>query len=171
VDRQDDPDPRELMATPVKVNVPRLRTVRAPQADLDPGNVQLQDRALSVQLRSAITDMSVDQTIDGASTLSITVSDYSGAFLRSALLAGPVTASFDRLSWTLVKLSKGDRTVTLTFEEQAVNLLRQYDSPKKASRDSGVTRAQFVRSLITEVTQAQIPYSIPEINQRQPVAN
>jgi len=149
--------------------VPKLSVVRRPRADLDPGNVKLQGKKVSVQLARAITDMQLEQTIEGASTLTITVTDYTGSFLRSALLTGPVTATFDGIEWTLVKTSKGDRTVVLTFEERAVNLLRQYSKPRKASRDS-VTRAQFVRSLITEVKEARIPYSIPEINERQTVA-
>lgn len=154
---------------PVKVRVPQLSVVRRPQSDLDPGNVKLQGKHLSVALARSITDMQCDQVKEGASTLTITVADYTGSLLRSALLTGPVIATFDGLEWVLVKTSKGDRTVTLTFEERAVNLLRQYDSPRKASRDS-VTRAQFVRSLITEVKEARIPYAIPEVNERQSVA-
>lgn len=154
---------------PVKVRVPRLSVVRKPRADLDPGNVKLQGQRLSVGLAHSITDMQLEQTVEGASTLTITVSDDTGAFLRSALLTGPVLASFDGLEWALVKTSKGDRTVTLTFEEQAVNLLRKYSTPKKADR-AATTRAQFVRSLITEVREARIPYEIPEANQHQPVA-
>jgi hypothetical protein len=153
----------------VKVKVPTLSRVRPPRQDLSAGNVRLQDRQMSVLIQKSITDMQIDQTIDGASTLTITVSDYTGSLLRSALLKGPVTATFDGMQWTLVKTSKGDSALTLTFEERAANLLRQYDSPRKANR-ANTTRAQFVRSLIREVTEANIPYQIPEINQRQPIA-
>lgn len=156
---------------PVRVKPPpRLGVVRPPQADLDPGKLTLQGKKLSVALTRAITDMTMEQTIEGASTLTMTVADYSGAFLRSQLLTGQVTVTFDHLEFVLVKTAKGDRAVTLTFEERAVNLLRQYRKPRKANRDS-TTRAQFVRSLITEVTQARIPYAIPEVNVRQDIAS
>lgn len=155
---------------PVKVKPPpRLGVVRPPRVDVDPGNLKLQGKDLSVALSRAITDMQVEQTMEGASTLTMTVADDSGAFMRSQLLTGQVRVTFDHLEFVLVKTARGERTMTLTFEERAVNLLRQYRKPRKANRAT-VTRAQFVRSLITEVTQARIPYAIPEVNVRQPVA-
>jgi len=154
---------------PVKVKLPaRLGVVRPPAADLDPGSLVLQGGPIPVQLARAVTTMVLTQTMQGASTLEITVADYTGDFLRSKLLRGGLTLVWDGVQYTLVKTAKGDRNVQLTFEESAVNLLRGYNRPKKAAR-ALVTRAQFVRSLITEVTQARIPYSIPEVNVRQPV--
>jgi len=153
----------------VKVKLPpRLGTVRAPAADLDPGALILQGGPIPVSLVQAVTSMVLDQTMQGASTLEITVADDTGAFLRSPLLRGALTLTWDGVQYTLVKTAKGDRNVTLTFEESAVNLLRLYTKPKKAAR-ALVTRAQFVRGLITEVKQARIPYAIPEVNIRQPV--
>ena len=32
------------------------------------------------------------------------------------------------------------------------------------------TRAQFVRSMVREVTQARIPFACPEVNRRQAIA-
>lgn len=153
----------------VKVRVPALSVVRPPRADLDVGNLQLQGKALSAKLRRAITDAQLDQTIEGASTLALTVSDWHEQLLHSKLILGAATLTFDGLSFTLVKLSRQGFMVTLTFEETAVNLLRQYSKPKTASRDS-VTRAQFVRSLVQEVTEARIPFQCPEINDKQPIS-
>ena len=138
------------------------------QADLDPGNLRIQGKEVSARLAQAITDMQIESRIDGSGTLSITVYDYSHAFLRSQLLTGRVWVNFDGIEWTLVKLSKGGQNLTLTFEESAVSYLRQYDEPRKADRDS-MTRAQFARSLITEVREMQIPHRIPEVNERQVV--
>jgi hypothetical protein len=153
----------------VKVKLPpRLGVVRPPAADLDPGSLVLQGGPIPVQLAGLVTTMVLTQTMQGASTLEITVADYTGDFVRSRLLKGGLTLTWDGVQYTLVKVAKGDRTVALTFEESAVNLLRQYTKPKKAAR-ALVTRAQFVRSLITEVKEARIPYSIPEVNVRQPV--
>ncbi len=147
-----------------------LATARPPAADLDVANLTLQGQGLSARLKQAITDGSIEQTNQGASTLTLTVADWAGGLLRSALLAGAVTLTFDGLSFTLVKLSKSDTALTLTFEETAVALLRLYSSPKKADRATS-TRAQFVRSMVQEVTQARIPFVCPEVNKRQPIAS
>jgi hypothetical protein len=155
---------------PVKVKLPaRLGTLRAPQADLDPGSLILQGKPIPTQIAQAVTAMSLEQSTAGASVLAITVADYTGALIRSQLLRGKVTVTWDGVPFTLVKIEKGDRSVALTFEESAVSVLRLYNKPRKALR-AKVTRAQFVRSLITEPTQARIPYRIPEINVRQPIA-
>lgn len=153
---------------PVKVRVPQLSTVRPPSADLDLSNIRLQGQTLSPDLSKAIIDGQQEQRVDGSSTLTLTIYDPWRVFLRSALMSGRVTLSFDRLSYTLVKTATTDNGVTLTFEETAVNLLRGYTTAKKADR-ANTTRAQFVRSMITEVKEARIPYQIPEVNQRQPV--
>ena len=138
-------------------------------ADLDPGNIRLQGQKISAKLSQAITAMTIESRIDGSSTLTITVYDYAKAFLRSQLMAGNVTLMFDGLYYTLVKTATTTTGVTLTFEETLVSLLRLYDTPKKADRAT-TTRAQFVRSLCTEVQEATIPYRIPEVNVREPIA-
>jgi len=155
---------------PPKVKVkppPRLGVIRGPQATLSPGALVLQGAPISPQIAGAVTQMTLEQTTQGASTLALTVTDATGALLRSQLLRGKVGLTWDGLPYTLVKVDRGDRTTMLTFEESAVNLLRHYTKPRKALRTK-VTRAQFVRSLITEPKERRIPYSIPEVNVRQP---
>ena len=154
----------------VIVKAKALSTVRPPAADLDTGNLRLQNQKLTARLAQAITDASVEQTIEGASTLTITVADWARGLLRSQLLTGKVTMTFDGISFTLVKISEAtDWKLTLTFEETAVNWLRQYTKPRKANR-ANTTRAQFVRSMVQEVTQVRIPFICPEINVKQPIA-
>jgi hypothetical protein len=154
----------------VKVKVPhRLSTVRAPAADLDVSNLTLNSKPVSAKLRQAITDGSLDQTIQGASTFALTVEDWYEGLLHSRLVAGASTLAFDGISFTLVKTSRQGTAMTLTFEETAVNLLRQYTKAKKAARD-GTTRAQFVQSMVREVKEATIPFKCPEVNIVQPVA-
>lgn len=150
---------------------PRLSTVRPPAADLDPGKMTLAGKPVGAKLRAAITDTSLEQTIAGASTLTLTVDDWAGGLMNSQLVKGATTLIFDAISFTLIKLDRqDDGTMTLTFEETAVNLLRQYNKPKKANR-ANTTRAQFVRSMVTEVTQARIPFKCPEVNDKQPIAS
>lgn len=155
---------------PVKVRVPRLGVVRAPQSDLDVDNMRLQGKPFPAKLKQAVTDGSIETTIQGASTLTLTVADWAHGLLRSQLLTGACTLTFDNVPYSLVKITTTDRySVQLTFEERAVNLLRQYDGPKTASRDT-TTRAQFVRSMVREVKEAVIPFACPEVNVVQPIA-
>jgi hypothetical protein len=154
----------------VKVKLPaRLGTVRAPAANLDPGSLVLEGGPVPIQLARSVTAMVLQQTMQGASTLEITVADNSGDFNRSPVLkTAGLVLTWDGIPYTLVKSEKAERTVKLTFEESAVNLLRQYTKPKKAAR-ALMTRAEFVRGLITEVKGARIPYAIPELKVKQPV--
>lgn len=147
-----------------------LSMVKRPSvaADLDPGVIKLQGVGISAKIQAAVTNLQVESRIDGSGTLTLQVYDYSKALLRSQLLTGAVTLDFDGVNWTMVKIAAGENQVTLTFEETAVSLLRLYKSAKKADRTS-TTRAQFVRSMITEVKENKIPYRIPEVNTRQAV--
>lgn len=148
-----------------------LSSVKRPSvaADLDPGVIKLQGKGISARVQAAVTNLQLESRIDGAGTLTLQVYDYSKALLRSQLLSGAVTIDFDGVNWTMVKVAASETNVTLTFEETAVSLLRLYTDPKKADRTS-TTRAQFVRSMITEVKENKIPYRIPEVNKRQAVA-
>ena len=159
----------------VKVKVPVLSTVRPPQADLDVSSITLSgpklagSRQITQQIRQAITGVTLEQTMEGASTLTISVTDWSMALMRSQLITGSVTVKFDAIDYTLTKVARADTVMTLTFEETAVALLRLYSKPKKADR-ANTTRAQFVRSMVQEVTQARIPFQCPEVNTKQTVA-
>ena len=158
-----------------KVKVPpTLSVVRPPQADLDPGAMVLTgkqgNKKMSVSIQRAVTDASLEQTIDGASTLTLTVQDAAMGLLRSQLLKGDITMKFDGESFTLTKITRQADTTQLVLEDTAANLLRQYTKSKKANR-SNSTRAQFVRSMVKEVTENTIPFKCPEVNVKQPIAS
>jgi hypothetical protein len=164
---------QQTSGSPARTNITvrvSTGTVRRVRSDLDLGRMILQGQTMSAQLRNAVTDCQLEQTTDGASTLTIAVSDWYERLLRSPIITGASTLVFDGISFTLVKTTRQDNTITLTFEETAVNLLRLYDSARKANR-ANTTRAQFVRSMVREVTQARIPFRCPEVNVRQPIAS
>lgn len=163
-----------------KIKVPSTGLVRKPRAPLDvskmtlnglintPGGPKGGDK-MSAKLQDAITAASLESTLAGASTLQLTITDWYHTFLRSQLLTGSCTLTFDGIGYTLVKLSAaGDDTVQLTFEETAVNLLRKYTKPLKANR-ANTTRAQFVQTMVKEVSEARIPFVCPELNTVQPI--
>jgi hypothetical protein len=147
---------------------PSTGTARPPATRLDVDALVLRGRGLAGDVRRNVTDMTLEQALDGASTLVLTINDSTRTLLHSPMLAGSVTVVFDGISWTAVKMEKDGSTITLTFEETAVFLLRQATGAKKADRDHS-TRAQFIRSLVNEVHPA-VPFRCPEVNVKQPVA-
>ena len=154
----------------VNANAKPLGTFRPPQHDLDLDDLWIYgDAWVMVNLKPYTTSIELVQTIEGAGALTIKVRDFYRAFLRSNLTQTRSRVVLDNIEFTLVKISHQDSEVTLTFEETLVNLLRRYDSPRKASRDS-VTRAQFCRGLAAEVRERRLPVNVPELNERQPVA-
>jgi hypothetical protein len=127
-------------------------------------------RGLDEQIASAITDGSVERTVEGASSLTLTVHDADRALLRSGVFGYAIDVMLDKLYFRLVKVSKQANDLSLTFEDRAVALLRQHTSPKKANR-AKVTRAEFALSLVREVHAfGGIPFVCPELHTQQKVA-
>jgi hypothetical protein len=147
-----------------------LGTARQPAQDLDVARLRLfGTRAKAAELRNSVTGMDLEMTIDGASTLTIKVSDWHRGLLRSQLLQEASWVNLDGVEYTLSKISHDADELTLIFEETVVHLLRRYNEPKKANRDN-TTRAQFIRGMVNEVRERRIPFSCPELNLKQRVA-
>lgn len=148
-----------------------LGTYRQPAQDLDLDRLQLRGpRDVVVNLKRSTSSVELLQTIEGASTLTIKVRDYSRHLLRSALPRTRSTLVLDNIEFTLVKVAHEENEITLIFEETAINLLRRdsTSTPKKANR-ANTTRAQFIRGMINEVTERRIPFQCPEEKVRQPI--
>lgn len=115
-----------------------------------------------------ITQAEIVRTIEGASTLSVTVNDYNRELLRSSLLVEKVDVQIDGLWFRLAAVDKNDDEITMTFEDREIAILRTYDKWRIAQRGQ-MTRAEFVLSLIREVKEFQIPVVIPELHKIQPI--
>jgi hypothetical protein len=141
----------------------------------------------SIDIAEAITDTNLVLTIEGASTLEITVLDKDLRLLNGDLLVGwawgtnaddrdeahwikdgrAVDAKLDDLWFRLVKVEKQSRdTLVLTFEDRLVALLRAHRGARKVYRDQ-FTRAEFVDALCRA---AGVPTYIPELHVAQPIA-
>lgn len=154
----------------IVTNIKSLGVAAKPASDLDVDRMILRgEKRLTVNLKSLIVEGTHEQTIEGASTLTIVVRDADRGLLRSSLVKTRSMMWLDGIWYSLVKVSRQGNAVTLLFEETAVSLLRRYQRPKKANR-ANTTRAQFVRSLVREVRESTIPFRIPEVNERQPIA-
>lgn len=148
----------------------KLKTARAPTPSLTLGSLVLVgDKGVRANLNRALTEIVHEQTIEGASTVTIQVRDPTRGLLRSNIVKTKATLVLDQVQYRLVKVAREGGQLTLTFEETAVNVLREFDSPRKANR-ANTTRAQFVRTLVREPTKFVIPFRCPELKAQQPIA-
>jgi hypothetical protein len=117
-----------------------------------------------------ITDGTLERTMDGASTLTLTLDDADRTLLRSGLLDRQIDLALLGQWWRLVQVSKQADTLTLTFEDRVVAYLRQIKTPRKAGR-SKMTRAEFALSIVREVKAGGgIPFFCPDLHVTQKVA-
>jgi len=123
---------------------------------------------IPLNLTDAITGATLDRTIDGASTLALTVFDPHGVIVSSKVITKALDLNYAGQWWRLVKVTKSQANVTLTFEDRAVAYLRRHRKYRKVSRNT-MTRAQFARALVREVKEEPITFVCPEINERQPI--
>jgi hypothetical protein len=132
--------------------------------------VDKQLKGKGVDVASRVTDGTIDRTMTGASTLTLTIEDERRDLLRSGLLTYTLDLQLDGLWWRLVKVTKQGDQLSLTFEDRVVAYLRQITTPRKATRSS-MTRAEFALSIVREVRQGEpIPFVCPELHVVQAVA-
>lgn len=157
------------MTTPIQLRSSNLRKA-ASDVDLSAFNLEMRNKA-GIKLVSAITDATIDRTIDGASTLTVTVEDDNARTIQlSGKLGRKVDVNVDGLWWTLVSVKKAGRQLTLVFEEREVNVLRYYNRFIMGDRTK-ITRAQFVLRMIKEAKEVNIKYVIPELTVVQKIGD
>ena len=148
----------------------KLATAATPARPLELQDLRLQgDKNVVAALNRAMTGATQDETLEGASVVVITVRDPARGLLRSNIVKTRATLILDKVQYRLVRVAREGNQLTLTFEETAVNVLRDYDEPRKANRDT-TTRAQFVQTLVREPKEFVIPFKCPELNERQAIA-
>lgn len=104
---------------------------------------------VSADVANACTALGWDLTINGASTLRMTLHDGKRKLIRSGFLDEKRTATIDGVGFTLVQRSKRGDSIELTFEDIAVNALRQHDEPLKVGPGQ-LSRVEFARRLLEE---------------------
>ena len=148
-----------------------------PQTELMGDDVDLTKLYLSLggegfNMMDAVEDVVVSRTIEGASTVAVTVSDRDRKLLRSGILSHRLTTEIDGLFFTLVSVEKQGSDLHLTFEDREIYVLRTYNKPIVQSQKTNrkhMTRAEFILRLIKEVKEEKIPYVIPELHVVQPI--
>lgn len=144
--------------------------------DLSPAASSTLRKLGSLPIAGSINEASVERTIEGASTLTITIVDPDWSTLTSGLLdtnddgsLEAIDVTVDDLWFRLAKVeAQDDATIALTFEDRDIAHLRRHRSPRSMSR-AKATRAQFARALVREVRSPAIAFFAPEANQRQAI--
>jgi hypothetical protein len=131
--------------------------------------------SLTVQIGKAINPTpTLSRTIQGSSTIKISLYDPELRFLRAPLLAEKWNAELDGLHWRYVGMSKSGLNINLALEDRNVARLREFRGPKKVAarraQPDEVTRAEFVLSLVQEALPT-IHHVIPELHVQQPIAS
>jgi hypothetical protein len=119
-----------------------------------------------IDLSRLLTGADLTRTMDGASTLTLTVLDDHLDVIRSPLVTASMDLHYLGHWWRLVKLTKQGPSLSFTFEDRDVAHLRQHKTFRKASRGK-MNRAQFVQALVREVKHPPITYICPELHERQ----
>lgn len=129
---------------------------------------------IQTDVNGRITAATIERTIEGASTLSVTINDWDRALERSGLLSQRIDVQIDGLWFRLVGADKSGSTdeLTLTFEDREIAILRTYNTWRIVQRGV-MTRAEFILSLLREVKEYKYELGknafIPELHKIQPI--
>ncbi|MCU1676645.1 MAG: hypothetical protein JWM93_1403 [Frankiales bacterium] len=159
---------RSDLPNPVDARDPATPTL----ADISPRSLVLVGRNATLDISDRVTNIRLARTIDGASTVTVAVSDPDLTVLNSPAIAGNgegnlyCLAILDSLVFQLVGITTRPRQTVLTFESEAIHRLRGFDKPKTMSRGT-ITRAMFIKWMCDE---AGVNFYSPELNVRQDIA-
>lgn len=130
---------------------------------------------LTQRIEQSLTDGSFEQTMEGASTLTLVVHDPGWAIMDSGLFdvddndeLDVIDVKLDRLWFRLDEVNPQGDTLTLVFLDREVKLLMEEDKPLSASR-ADRTRAQFAELVVREVKPVRIKLFAPEKNKKQAI--
>ena len=130
---------------------------------IDADELRLVTKGRTFELSESIIAGEVHRTIEGASTLKLTVSDYYGKIRNSGMLGAEVDIKLDGLWFRLVAVSKSGNDLELTFESREVAILRLFKKRRVAGWGQ-LSRTRFVQVLMNEAPATrQIPFICPEM--------
>lgn len=148
---------------PTHARLPSSSLVKPP-SDLDLAKLNLALKGFhNENIVECVTEGEIEQTIEGASTLTFRLLDYERILQDSPFLGKGVISEVDGLYFSLVGVGKEEDIFSLTFEDREVYYLRQYNSYLAAAWGT-TTRAEFIRSMVKEVKEIRIPFVCPELD-------
>lgn len=132
------------------------------QKRINPAAKQLADRIIAAD---------VTRTIEGASTLSVSIVDQKRELWKSGNFGEKLDVRVDGLWFRLASVNKAGDILNLVFEDREIGILRTYNKFIAPVSRSDMTRAEFILKLLNDVREITIPYEIPELHDPQPVFN
>lgn len=142
-------------------------TNTASWGDVNLSDLILDGKKIDVDVDAQITEAQLTRTIEGGSTVALTMYDSDRKLLNSGITASRIDISVDMFKFSLVRVEKQNADLILTFEDWAVSELRKKTKPIKAKRGS-TTRAEFVQRMVKEVPGLKLV--CPELHKTQPIA-
>jgi hypothetical protein len=125
-------------------------------------------RRLAIELGGAITGRpELTRTVDGGSSVKISVRDQDLSFLQASLLAEKWDANIDGLHFRYMGADLGESSIDLTLKDRDIAILEEYDEPVSALRRD-MTRAEFIVSLVRKA-RPHAPITCPQLHVIQPI--
>lgn len=122
-------------------------------------------------IRALIVDGYIEQTMEGAGSVVVTITDPESEILNSGAFDQQVDIVVDNLRFTLSAINKNDDTLDLTFEDFSVARTRKHKEIVTTNRNR-LTRAEFVVYLIRRVpSNKHLAIVCPELNKKQPTTS
>jgi hypothetical protein len=170
----------------MKVSEPELSDLIVPDADVIAQQIAFSRKQLKLapavaDLSRVIGDITLTDTIKGASTLTITILDENWELLDSGFFDADKNGKLDAIEinypvsskawWRLTMCSPtAMQKVEMTFMERAAVLLMDKKEPMKASRGS-TTRAQFLKRMCDSVKKHPITFYCHELTKKQQIGS
>jgi hypothetical protein len=136
-------------------------------------------RPIRVNIAGQVTDVTEEEGLDGAPTLTVDVDDPEWLITNEAVLDLDADGKLDHVEtsyggkwWRLVKVSPTEDSLSLVFEHRVVSILRRYTKRIKRRRVPGYTRAMFIRDLVKEARHDghKIEFKSPKMKTAQQIA-
>lgn len=123
-----------------------------------------------LDITEIIMDGEIFQTMDGASTITLSLHDPGMELIRTGIFNRAIDVEIDNLVWRLVSVTKRDDYLDLVFEDRIISWLKGKKKVKRASRNK-MTRLEFCYSLTRAVRTKKIRVVVPELQKKMSIAS
>lgn len=120
------------------------------------------------KVSDAILEANLRRTIEGASTIELTLADDKRELLTRPIFQTQFDLEIDNLWFRLQAINDGGDDLGLTFEARDVNRLRRKTGHLKALRKD-MTRAEFILLMVRELKHPAVPFFSPQLHVVQPI--
>lgn len=144
--------------------------VKPLESDVSIGTLELrsENHDLNTQIGGQIIEGKLEETMAGASELTLELIDREYNALQSGIFGTRVTALVDGAEYSLTEVNiVDDWRLELKFEHALIAEMRRFDAPLKVQRGT-LTRAEFIKSMLSELRRTYL-LVCPELEKAQPI--